>query len=200
MAGYSRQAMSDLQLVPERGRSPFSAVVVAVLLLTCVALAVFLLNPRRTAELIIPKVELFSPHTAFKDLSAGTKSMHVLDQAPAAEDNLYVVATVRVTDKLRLPLFLFGWNATMTAPDGSIAEGTSVPAHDLERLTDIFPALAPLLKAPLHDGDEVTPGSTREGTVVVLFPGMTAASWQTRKLARLTLNLRNQEPQTAILP
>ena len=140
--------MSDLQIAPARGRTPLVAILVALLVLVGIALAVFLLNPRRTADLAVTGVKTFAPHTTFKDLPTDSKGMHVLDQTPASEDNLYMVATVQLTDKLRLPLFVSGWNASITLQDGSILEGTSVPARDLERLTDIFPALAPMVKAP----------------------------------------------------
>lgn len=199
-ASYSVSDMADLQLAPARGRTSLVAIAIALLVLAAIAWAVFLLNPRRTAELTVTSVKTFAPHTTFKDLPTETKGMHVLDQTPESEDNLYVVATVRLADKLRLPLYLSGWNAELTDKDGSVIEATAVPARDLERLTDIFPALAPMLKAPLHDGDQVLPGAAREGTVVLLFPGVAQEAWTSRKLARLTLNLRNQAPQVVVLP
>ena len=192
--------MSDLQLAPARGRTPVVAIGIALLVLVITAAAVFLLNPRRTAELTVTDVKTFAPHTTFKDLPTESKSMHVLDQAPASEDNLYIVATVRLADKLRLPLYISGWNATLTEQDGSLVEATPVPARDVERLTDIFPALAPMVKAPLHDGDQVLPSTTREGTVILLFPGITQDAWKSRKLGKLTINLRNQAPQAVVLP
>lgn len=192
--------MSDLQLAPARERTPLVAIAIALLVLAATAAAVFFLNPRRTAELSVTNVKTFAPHTTFKDLPTDAKGMHVLDQTPESEDNLYVIATVRLVDKLRLPLYLNGWSATLTAADGSAMEATSVPAHDLERLTDIFPALVPMVKAPLHDGDQVLPGNAREGTVVLLFPGVAQEAWTSRKLAKLTLNLRNQAPQVVVLP
>ena len=191
--------MSDLQLSQTRNRTPLVAIAIALLVLAATAAAVFLLNPRRTAELTVTSVRTFAPHTTFKDLPAENKGMHVLDQTPESEDNLYVVADIRLTDKLRLPLYLSGWSGSLTGPDGSVIEATSVPAHDLERLTDIFPALAPMVKTPLHDGDQVLPGAAREGSVVLLFPGVAQNVWTGRKLAKLTLNLRNQEPQVVVL-
>ena len=192
--------MSELQLAPPRGRTPIVAISIALLVLAATAVAVFYLNPRRTADLAITEVKTFAPHTAFKELPSESKGIHVLDQTPASEDNLYVVATVRLTDKLRLPLFISGWNATLTLADGSTQEGTPVHTRDLERLSDILPALAPLVTKPLHDGDEVAPSTARQGSVVVLFPGLDQTAWQNRKLARLSLNLRNQEAQTVTLP
>lgn len=176
------------------------AISIALLVLAVTALAVFYLNPRRTADLTVTEVKIFAPHTPFKELQTESKSVHVLDQAPVSEDNLYVVATVRLTNKLRLPLFISGWNATLTLADGSIQEGTPVHTRDLERLSDLLPGLGSLVKTPLHDGDQVAPSAARQGSVVILFPGLDQAAWQNRKLARLALNLRNQEAQTVTLP
>lgn len=193
-------SMPDLQLAPARGRTSLAAISIALLVLVVTALGVFYLNPRRTAELAIKDVKTFAPHTTFKELPAGGKGVHVLGDAAAAEDNLYVIATLDLTDKLRLPLFLNSWSATVTLADGSTQEGTPVHARDLERLTDVFPSLAPMVRIPLHDGDEVQPSRTRQGSVVVLFPGLTQEAWRTKKLARLTLALRNQEAQIVTLP
>lgn len=192
--------MSELHIASERGRTPLAPMLIALFVLAAIAFAVFYLNPRRTADLTVKDVKTFAPHTTFKELPSESKGVRVLDQTPASEDNLYVVATVSLADKLRLPLFVNGWSATITLADGSTQEGTPVHTRDLERLADIVPALGPMVKTPLHDGDEVAPSAAREGSVVILFPGLDQAAWQNKKLARLTLNLRNQKPQVVTLP
>ena len=193
--------MAELQLAPAPERGMGRAVLIALGVFAPVALAVFYLNPRRTADLAVSRVEVFAPHTTFADLgSPSSKAAHVLDQAPASEDNLYLVVTARLSDKLRLPLFLSGWSASVTLPNGTTMEGTPVASRDVGRLTDIFPALGPMVKSPLHDGDEVLPGKTEEGSVLILFPGMDQATWASHKLARLTINLRNQSALEVNLP
>jgi hypothetical protein len=190
----------ELKLVPPRESSndlpKFLAIALAVM--AAVALGVFLLNPRKTADVAILKAEPYAPHTVFKDAPAG--AMHVLGTAPAAEDDLYVVTTVRITDKLRLPLFLNGYTAALINPDGTQLNATAIASRDLARLEQTFPALAPMAQNPLDDKDPVLPGETREGTLVLQFPGLTATAWNGRKSATLTVTLTHQPPQTVAFP
>ena len=53
---------------------------------------------------------------------------------------------------------------------------------------------------PIEDTDEVDPKTVRVGQVVFPFPGHTAEDWKKKREASLTLQLRNQEPQTTPLP
>jgi hypothetical protein len=178
-------------------RGPLAAALIAVFAVIIIFVAMFLFNPRKTAVLSVTKVDLFAPHTEFKDLQG---AIHVLGEAAASEDDLYVVAHVKLTDKLRLPIFLSDWTATVTLADGRTLDATTVPATQLPRLEETFPALTPLVSQPLHYGDEVAPGATTEGSVVLLFPNTTQAAWQSKHSAVLTIELRDQNPQTAPLP
>ncbi len=126
--------------------------------------------------------------------------MHVIGAGPAAEDDLYVVATVRITDKLRLPIFMNGYTAALVNPDGTQLNATAIAPRDLARLEQTFPALTPMAQSALDDKDPVLPGETREGTIVLQFPGLTAAAWNARKSATLTVALTHQSPQTATFP
>ena len=179
-------------------RGPLTAVVIAFVVLAIITAAVFLLNPHKIAELSVSKVDLFAPHTQF---DAAQGSMKVLGETAQSEDDLYVVAHVNISDKLRLPLFLFGWTATVTLADGSTQDATVVPAQQLPRLGQIFPQLATLsTQQPFHDGDEIAPGTTSSGSFVLLFPNTTQDQWNKKRSAVLTIHLRNQEPQTVKLP
>src|ERR1700744_1953638 len=179
-------------------RGPLTAVVIAFVVLAIVAAAVFLFNPHKIAEVSVSKVDLFSPHTQFQ---ASQEAVHVLGETAQSEDDLYVVAHASITDKLRLPLFLFGWTATVTFTDGSTQDATVVPAQQLARLGQIFPQLASLsTQRPFHDGDEIAPGTTASGSFVLLFPNTTQDQWNKKRSAVLTVELRNQEAQTVKLP
>ena len=83
--------------------------------------------------------------------------------------------------------------------DGSAVEATAISPRYYQRLESSFPALAPMLGTPIYDGDEISPGETRRGCFLVLFPGATDEVWRNKKSAVLTLNLRNQAPQTITL-
>ncbi|QMV19830.1 hypothetical protein GOB94_14905 [Granulicella sp. 5B5] len=186
----------DLKLVPEPDHGVMPAIIISVLVLIVVAVVVFLVNPRKTAELKLQRVNLYAPHTEF----ANNSSVHVAGLPNSAEDDLYVVVTVSMTDKLRLPLYVSGTTLTLTSADGTSEEATGVAPQYYGRLESTFPKLGSYLGAPLYDGDEIDPGKTRTGNVLVLFPGMTEASWHNKKSAVLTISLRNQNPQTIKLP
>jgi hypothetical protein len=187
---------TDLRLAPDMDRSIMPAVSVALLILITVALVVFLVNPRETSAMSVEKVQILAPHTEFKAFHGAGQ---VLDASPQSEDDLYVVATISVTDKIRLPLFLTNATVTLTSPDGSAVEATAISPRYYQRLEASFPALTPMLGTPIYDGDEISPGETRRGCFLVLFPGATDEIWRNKKSAVLTLNLRNQAPQTITL-
>ncbi len=194
--------MADLQIAPARQSISASAILSALVVLAVVAAAVFYFNPHKVAELKVTTTDLYAPHTTFaapEGPAAG--GMHILG-APTttSEDNLYVIAHVSLTNKLRIPIFLNGATAQLTLADGSQTEATLLSATDLKRLEVIFPDITQHAVAPLSDGDEIDPGKTLTGTVVLPFPGQTADIWHTKKAAKLTLHLRNQDPQITPLP
>jgi hypothetical protein len=145
-------------------------------------------NPRKTAVITVQKTQLFTPHTEFKQMPG---SGRIIGAQAESEDNVYVVATVSITDKLRLPLFLDSVSATMTT-DAGTTQATNVSPLDLPRLEQIFPKITPLVSVPgappLRFEDTVSPGATRVGIVVFLFPQITAQAWAAKKSATLTVN------------
>ena len=195
--------MADLQLAPFRERSVVPALVIALVALSGIAAAVFWFNPHKVADLQVTAVQTFAPHTELKALTERAKpgGMRVLDGASStSEDDLYLVATVSFTDRLRLPVYLSGVTAKATLSDGTQAQARFLSASDLQRIKAIFPALAPLVSNPIQDDEEIDPSKTRVGSVVLLFPGQSAESWKRKREATLTVALRNQEPQTSRLP
>jgi hypothetical protein len=189
--------MTDLSLAPAPERSPLRAVLISIVVLSVVAAAVFLLNPRETAKLAVTKMSFFAPHTETKEIPG---QMHVIGQPASAEDDLYVVATVRMTDEIRLPLFISGTTATMVLADGSSLDARVMSQRSLQRLEVTFPALTPMA-GTLFDTDDPIPASqSREGNVVLLFAGIGEAAWHAKKSAAITFDLAHQSPQTIALP
>jgi hypothetical protein len=193
----------DLHLAPPPDRNKLvPKVLIASVVMIMVGAAVYLLNPRKTAEFAVKKVSVFAPHTEMK---AVTGIGHVIGQAASTEDDLYIVATVSVTDKLRLPIFLEGHSANMTTADGSTIEATVVAPSELPHLEETFPQILPLVSPPeaqpINVDDAIAPGTTRVGSVVLLFPQISAQAWQTKKSATLTLELEHDaSPLTVALP
>jgi hypothetical protein len=179
----------DLQIAPPPDDNPLiPKLVIAGVVMILFAAAVYMLNPRKTAVITVQKAEIYAPHTEFKQMPG---SGRIIGAPAESEDNVYVVATVSITDKLRLPLFLDSVSATMTTDAGS-TQATDVSAFDLPRLEQIFPQIAPLLRPPvappLQFQDAVSPGATRVGTLVFLFPQISAKAWAAKKSATLTVN------------
>jgi hypothetical protein len=187
----------DLKLAPEPDHGVMPAIAISVLVLIVVTVIVFLVNPRETAVLKLNNVSLYAPHTEF---TQDPKSMKVLGLANTSEDDLYVVTNVSMTDKLRLPLFVSNTTLTLTSADGSAVEATGVAPQYFSRLSATFPQLGGYLGKAIYDADEIDPGTTRTGDILFLFPGLTEQQWHQKKSAVLTINLRNQSPQTIKLP
>jgi hypothetical protein len=180
----------DLQIAPPPDPNPLiPKLLIAGAVMILIGVGVYMLNPRKTAEITVQKTEVFAPHTKFKEMPSGS---HLIGAPAQSEDDVYVVATVSITDKLRLPIFLDSVSATMTT-DGGSKQATNVSALDLPRLEETFPQLTPLVSPPaappLHFEDAVSPGATRVGTIVFLFPQTSGQAWAAKKSAALTIYL-----------
>ncbi len=193
----------DLKLAPPPDSNRLiPKLVIAGMVMIVIGVAVYMLNPRKTAEITVQKVEIFAPHTELKPVPGASQ---LIGATAESEDDVYVVATLRITDKLRLPIFLDSVSATMTMDTGSTLEATVVSPLDLSRLEETFPQILPLVSppaaAPLHFEDAVAPGATRVGTVVLLFPQTSAKAWAAKKSAALTVHLAHDAaPINAALP
>ncbi len=194
--------MAELKIAPARTSSMLPALLVSLLLLAAAAAAIFYFNPHHVAEFKVISVQPYAPHTTFGALGGTTgNGTHVLD-APtsSSEDDLYVLAKVSLTDRLRFPLQINGATAHVTFADGTVAEANLLSASDLKRLEVIFPEIGQRAPAPITDDETIAPGQTRTGTLVLPFPGQTAEAWQTKQKATVTIELRNQSAKTAVLP
>ncbi len=181
----------DLKLAPtEDNHRLIPMLVIAGIVMVVVAVAVYRLNPRKTAEITVRKTEVFAPHTEFKEMPS---SSQIIGAAPASEDDVYVVATLNIEDKLRLPIFLTGTSATMTNQDGSTVQATVISPLDLQRLGQTFPQILPLVSspaaAPLQFEDAIAAGTSRVGSIVLLFPQISEKQWHAKKSAALTVHL-----------
>lgn len=181
---------TDLQLAPpEEEGNPATKWIIAAVVMVLIGVAIFVFNPRKTAEVSVDKVEFYQPPTQV----ATPDPVIYPGNTPPPEDDLYVVATVSITDKLRLPISPNASSATMINTDNTGMEARFVAAGDLPRLEQEFPALTPLAVSPIETGETISPGQTRTGTVVLLFPQTTKAMWDKKKSAELTINLARQQ-------
>ncbi|MGA7156669.1 MAG: hypothetical protein WBY53_07485 [Acidobacteriaceae bacterium] len=179
----------DLQLSPPHDHNRLTPkLVIAAVVMVVVGFAVYFLNPRKTAEIKIDKIALFAPHTVSKPVPGVGR---IIGTPAESEDDVYVVATVAITDELRLPLMFDSASATMTDSTGETLDATVVSPTDLTRLEQSFPQITPLVNAPaaapLHFQDSIPPGETRVGTVVLLFPQINEEAWRSKRGAALNI-------------
>lgn len=179
-------------------RSPIFAVLLAIIIMVAVAAAIYLFNHHKLTDLTVSKVDIFAPHTEFQGSHGG--SVQVLGESAQSEDDLYVVAHINITNKWKQRIFISGWSATVMFPDGSTLDSTLVAKSELPRLEQIFPQITSLATDPIGDGDELDPGVTHSGSVVLLFPNITQDQWNKKKSAVLTIDLHEHVSQTVNLP
>jgi hypothetical protein len=193
----------DLQIVsPEDENNPIPKILIAAAVMIVIGVAIFMLNPRTTAELTAEKVDLFAPHTVMNATDGGGQ---VIGAAPSSEDDLYVVATLKITDKLRLPIFVDSYSATLVTADGTTLDATIVAGQLLPKVGETFPQILPLVSppaaTPIRFDDAIQPGTTKVGSVVLLFPQASEKVWREKKSATLTLTLSHDAaPLTVALP
>ncbi|MEO6909469.1 MAG: hypothetical protein ABI158_00910, partial [Edaphobacter sp.] len=108
-----------------------------------------------------------------------------------AEDNLYVLATLRVDDPLHLPLILKDFTATLTTADDQQITTSAAEEKDLPNIYTSFPALKPLASPPLLRETLIAPGAAAQGMVLLQFP-ITQDVWNHRKSAILKVDLYQQ--------
>lgn len=141
-------------------------------------------TPTQQVGLTITHTSVYPTHTVFKSES------HVVGK-DKVEDNLYVVANLRVDDPLHLPLFLKDFTATLTTADDQQITTSAAEEKDLSNIYTAFPALKPLTTAPLRRETLIAPGASAEGMVLLQFP-ITEQVWNHRKAAVLNVDLYHE--------
>jgi hypothetical protein len=185
--------MSDLTFSQSERRSFLvPGIIVAVLVVVAFAL-IYFFTPHRIADLSVTRTAVLPTHTAFKS------STKVVGLGEQAQDDLYVLTTVRIDDKLRLPLIVNDITGTLTSADGTETDTSAIEKLDLPNLYVTFPALVPLSSAPLLRETEIAPGGHAEGMVILHFP-VDQATWDQRKSATVTINLYHQGEFTVTIP
>ncbi len=189
--------MADFTLSQPERRNLAVPILLALAVLAITGFFVIRFTPHTTADLTVTHVDVFPAHTVFKSDS-------IIVGADPAQDDLYALVTVRITDKLRLPLFLKDVTATLIPSDGSLPPATSAVEHaQLENLYTSFPAVRKLAAAQhaplLLRESRIDPNQTVEGYVILHFP-VTADTWNTRNDAVLTLDLYHQQSLSITIP
>ena len=183
--------VSDLKFAQPARRNLLAPVLLAFLILGIVLALLLRFTPHRTADLTITRTTVYPTHTVFK-----SDSIVVANQR--AEDALYVLTTLRIDDRLRLPLFLKDFTATLTTAEGEEITTSAVEKLDLDNVYTSFPGLKPLASEPLLRDTMISPGQSAEGMILLHFP-VTKEVWDHRRTAVLNVDLYHQGQQEVLI-
>jgi hypothetical protein len=183
--------VSDLKFAQPARRNLLAPVLLAFLILGIVLALLLRFTPHRTADLSIVRTTIYPTHTVFKSDSIVVANQH-------AEDALYVLTTLRIDDRLHLPLFLKDFTGTLTTAEGEEITTSAVEKLDLENVYTSFPALKPLASEPLLRDTMISPGQSAEGMILLHFP-VTKEVWDHRRTAVLNIDLYHQGEQLVLI-
>jgi hypothetical protein len=183
--------VSDLKFAQPVRRNLLVPVLLAFLILGIVLALVLKFTPHKTADLTITRTTIYPTHTVFKSDSIVVANQH-------AEDALYVLTTLRIDDRLHLPLFLKDFTATLTTGEGEQITTSAVEKLDLDNVYTSFPELKPLSSEPLLRDTMISPGQSAEGMILLHFP-VTKEVWDHRRNAVLNVDLYHQGQQEVLI-
>ena len=185
--------MSELTFSQAERRSFLVPALIALAVLALAFGGVYLYMPHRVADLSVTHMAILPTHTVFH---TDTK---LVGAQPDAQDVVYVLATVRIDDRLHVPLFISDFTGTMTTADGAEVTGTALQKGDLDNVYITFPALKPLATAPLVRESTIQPGDHAEGMVLLNFP-VSEADWKNRQSASIAVEFYHQGQFTVDIP
>jgi hypothetical protein len=183
--------VSDLKFAQPARRNLLAPVLLAFLILGIVLALLLRFTPHRTADLTIVRTSIYPTHTVFKSDSIVVANQH-------AEDALYVLTTLRIDDRLHLPLFLKDFTGTLTTAEGEEVTTSAVEKLDLENVYTSFPGLRPLASEPLLRDTMISPGQSAQGMILLHFP-VTKEVWDHRRTAVVNVDLYHQGEQQVLI-
>jgi hypothetical protein len=183
--------VSELKFAQPDRRNLLAPVLLAFLILGIVLALVLRFTPRRTADLTITHTAVYPVHTVFKSDSIVVGNQHT-------EDDLYVLTTLRIDDRLHLPLFLKDFTATLTTAEGEEITTSAIEQRDLANVFTTFPDLKALASEPLLRETMIGPGQSAQGMVLLHFP-VTKDVWDHRRNAMLHVDLYHQGQQDILI-
>ena len=130
------------------------------------------LKPVATGTIL--RMSTFPMHASTEDNGGPGMPGQALNQ-----DQLLILAQVRVTNVSKTPITIFDLNGLLLQGQ---EQTTSLGANgtDIHRLFQAFPALAPMDAPPLERKTTIAPGQSAEGLIVFNY-GLTPQQWQQRQ-------------------
>jgi hypothetical protein len=184
--------MAELTFSQSERRSYLVPGLVVLVIVAVAAVLIYEFTPHRIADLTVTHTVVVPIHTAFRSGS------QLVGAQTAALDDLYVLTTVRVDDKLKLPIFIKDITGTLTTPDGEDTT-SAIEKNDFDNLYTTFPQLKPLAGLPLYRDTAIQPNDHAEGMVLLHFP-VDQATWDKRTSATVTITTYSQGDLTVTIP
>ena len=186
--------MSELTFSQSERRSFLAPLLIAFVIIGGIFSYIYL-RQHRIADIAITHTAVLPEHTVFKSLS------RVVGHEDQAQDDLYVLATVHIDNRLKIPLTIDDITGALTPTDDSVEPATSsaIGKNDLDGMYVTFPALKPLSGPPLARETTIPPGDHAEGMVMLHFP-VAEPDWNNRKSYSVTITFYHQEPLTVTIP
>lgn len=191
--------MADLTFSQPARRNYLVPILIALAVLAAATFAVLHYTPHSTADIAVTHTVVYPSHIVFKSNS-------IVVNGDNAQDDLYILVTLRITDHLKLPLFLKDFNASLipSADTGGLPlTSSAIEKPDLANLFTAFPILKKLADAqgapPLYRDTRIDPGQTAEGYILLHFAGPQPL-WDHRQDATVTVDLYHQNSLTVTIP
>ncbi|MGP8259095.1 MAG: hypothetical protein ACLQM6_03985 [Acidobacteriaceae bacterium] len=189
--------MPELTFAQAERRNFLVPAIIAIAILAVIALVVahfYNPVPPLAADITLTQPTYLLPeHIVFNSHSI------VVGHVDPFEDDIYVVANVRVVNRIKVPLHLNDITVVLTAPDGTQTTADAANKKDLPNLYVTFPALKPHVSDPILRGTVLQPGGEASGMVLFTFP-ITQAVWDQRKSAVISFDFVDQTPVNVTIP
>lgn len=184
--------MSEPSFALAERRSFLVPIVIALAALAAaIALAIHFF-PANQASIAHVQTQLLPTHTVYKSNSIVLGQDH-------SEDVLFVATTLRVDNKMRMPIYLDDYTLTFTDPTGAQLSARSINKQDLASLAVTFPAIQPLVGTRLARETVIQPGQSAQGTVLFSVP-IPQSLWNSRKDATIEVDIFRQKPLLQVIP
>ena len=127
-------------------------------------------------------------HTDLLSTSTDYKSDSMLVGINQTAHVLFVASTIKITNHHKLPIFVDGFDLTLTDNTDAQLVAKGATKADLANMEISFPKLASLATNPLLRDTSIEPGQSVTGTLVFSLP-IPKTLWDARKAAMIKIDI-----------
>lgn len=188
MSEYGTPNITQLE-ESKAGKRIVQMLVGAVIVLLLIAAYFFVGRTKPIAVGQVDQIYLYPVHhEGTRPTTIGT----TVTTIPEVEDNVLVLAQVKLTNVGKYPLKVVELEGTFAGPDGEQRSAT-VGEEDFKRVFEAYSNLAAQKRTPLLRGTHLAPGESVEGEVIFHYPG-TRDAWDKKKSFNVTATFDRNPP------